>query len=472
MRSKVVAGLVMLLGLGLAGAVLSAPDEAVITIDVRETHQTIKGWEVTARLWETNKKEDRFDSSWEKRKDEILGRLVNELGINRVRIEIKSGVENPIDYWARFRNREIGYSEYRQHYYEKINDNDDPNVASRSGFQFSMLDYQVENIVVPLAKLLESRGEKLYVNLTYVDFAQTAYRGNFSHALKPEEYAELIHAAFDHLKRRHGLTPDALGITLEPENTEHWRGRQIGAAMVAAAKRLKQAGFTPEFIAPSTTAASAAPMYFDEIASVPGAAQLLSEFSYHRYRDPSVKDTLPEIAKRAKKLGVRTGMLEHVGGNIAELHADLTVANGSAWQQYGIATELGISERDRGAYYYHLEVTRDGPVLRMADRTGGLAQYFRFVRAGATRIGAASNSADHLPVAFKNPNGTHVVVVQADRAGTIKVSGLPAGDYETQYTTATETAVNVQAGKLAPGGVLTARLPARGVVTVYQGNAR
>ena len=462
----------MLAGMALTGALLSAPDEAVITVDPRETHQTIKGWEVTARLWETNKREDRFDSSWEKRKDEILGRLVNELGINRVRIEIKSGIENPIDYWARFRSQQIGYTEYRQHYYEKINDNDDPNVASKSGFQFSMLDYQVENIVVPLAKLLESRGERLYVNLTYVDFVPVADRGNLSHALKPEEYAELIHAAFDHLKRRHGLVPDALGITLEPENTEHWRGRQIGAALVAAAKRLRQAGFTPEFIAPSTTAASAAPVYFDEIAKVPGAAELMSEFSYHRYRDSSVKDVLPEIAKRAKKFGLRSAMLEHVGGNMAELHADLTVANASAWQQYGIAAELRMSDKDTGGHYYHLESTRGGPVLKMAERSRGLAQYFRFIRAGATRIGAASNSADHRPVAFKNSNGTHVVVVQGDREGTIRFLGLPAGDYETQYTTATETAVKVAAVDVAPGGTLTARLPARGVVTVYQRNAR
>ena len=472
MQSKVVAGLVMLAGMGLTGALLSAPDEAVITVDPRETHQTIKGWEVTARLWETNKREDRFDSSWEKRKDEILGRLVNELGINRVRIEIKSGIENPVDYWARFRNREIGYAEYRQHYYEKINDNDDPNAASQSGFQFSMLDYQVENIVVPLAKLLESRGEKLYVNLTYVDFVPPAYKGNLSHALKPEEYAELIHATFEHLKRRHGLTPDALGVTLEPENTQHWRGRQVGTAMVAAAKRLKRAGFTPEFIAPSTTAASAAPVYLDEIAKVPGAVEMMSEFSYHRYRDSSVKEVLPEIAKRAKKFGLRTGMLEHVGGNMAELHGDLTVANASAWQQYGIAGELRMSDKDKGAYYYNLEFTRGAPELKMAERTRGLAQYFRFIRAGATRIGAASNSADHLPVAFRNSNGTHVVVVQVPREGTIKVAGLPAGDYETQYTTATETAVKVAAVNVAPGGTLAARLPARGVVTVYQRNAR
>ena len=64
----------------------------------------MSGWEVTARLWETNKIENRYDPSWEEHRDEIFARLVNELGINRVRIELKSGAENPVDYWALFRD--------------------------------------------------------------------------------------------------------------------------------------------------------------------------------------------------------------------------------------------------------------------------------------------------------------------------------------------------------------------------------
>ena len=320
-------------------------------------------------------------------KDEILSRLVNELGIDRVRIEIRSGMENPVDYWTQFRDQKIGYREFRRHYYEKINDNDDPNTANPSGFQFSFLDYQVETIVLPLARLVEARGERLFVSLTYVDFRATAEQGSLSHALNPEEYAELIQTAFDHLRRRYGLTPDALEIILEPENTDHWRGRQIGDAMVAAARRLARAGISPRMIAPSTTAAAAAPSYFDELMKVPGAAALMTEISYHRY-DGGANRVLPEIATRAKTFGLKTAMLEHLTGDARELYSDLTVADASAWQQYAIATKRSVVEGDKDGYYYMLEVGTDGrPAIRMAQRTRSLAQYFRFIRAGAVRSG-------------------------------------------------------------------------------------
>ena len=211
----------------------------------------MKGWEVTARLWETNKQEDRYDASWLEFRDQIFDRLVNELGINRVRLEIKSGAENPVDYWTKFVKGEIGYKEFRRHYYEKINDNNSPDRINPAGFQFSALDYQVENIVLPLKQRIEANGERLFVNLNYVDFGQNSEKGTVSHALNPEEYAELIVAAFVHLKDKYSLVPDALEIVLEPDHTDEWRGKQIGEAVVAAVRRLRADGFSPEIIAPS-----------------------------------------------------------------------------------------------------------------------------------------------------------------------------------------------------------------------------
>ena len=52
------------------------------------------------RFWEQDKRRDRYDASWLRCRDLILDRLVNELGINRIRIEIKSRAENPVDYWT------------------------------------------------------------------------------------------------------------------------------------------------------------------------------------------------------------------------------------------------------------------------------------------------------------------------------------------------------------------------------------
>ena len=44
------------------------------------------------------------------------------------------------------------------------------NVANMAGFQFSGLDNQVENILLPLKQRIQDNGERLFVNLCYVDF--------------------------------------------------------------------------------------------------------------------------------------------------------------------------------------------------------------------------------------------------------------------------------------------------------------
>ena len=139
----------------------------------------------------------------------------------------------------------------------------------------------------------------------------------------------MVFAAFDHLKRRYDLIPDAFEVILEPENTDHWRGREIGLGLVAAAKRLRQAGFAP--LASSLATAT--------LMAVPGAGDLVTTFSYHRYDETD--SALPQIKQRARKFGKETAMLEHLTGDAKELHADLTEADVSAWQQWGIAGQDG-----------------------------------------------------------------------------------------------------------------------------------
>lgn len=445
----------------------SVVNNAVITVDPTKTYQTMKGWEVSVHLWEQNKQEDRYDGSWLDYRDELLHRLVNELGIDRVRIEIRSGAENPVDYWTAFEHGKIGYEEAKSHRYQNINDNDDPHVLNPAGFQFAELDYRFEKVLLPMKRLVEVNGEKLFINLIYVDFGKyTKHKGNLSHARHPEEYAELIHATFEHLKHKYGVVPDALEVILEPDNSDEWHGREIGAAMVAAARRLNRAGFFPQVIAPSTARARFAPEYIDRMMEVPGAADVITTFAYHRYDGHLPSSTLPHIRELARKFGVETAMLEHLAGDAVELHTDLTEVDVVSWQQYGIAYR-NLPDRDRkGGYFYLVDV--DNRSLQMSSRTPALTQYFKFVRAGAVRIDAASNRADKKAVAFRNTNGTHVVIVQSQRGGTISVAGVPSGVYGIRYTTAEEIARELAAVSLGPGQMLTARLPAKGVITFYQ----
>jgi O-glycosyl hydrolase len=459
------------LGIVLAGAfaswALRAEESAtVVTVNPSETYQVMKGWEVTARLWEQDKRRDRYDPSWLRYRDLIFEHLVNELGINRIRIEIASGAENPVDYWALFGQNKIGYKEAKLHLYEKINDNGDPNVVNMAGFQFSGLDNQVENILLPLKQRIQDNGERLFVNLCYVDF-RGGEQGDISHARQPEEFGEFVFAVFDHLKRRYDLIPDAFEVILEPDNSAQWRGREIGLGLVAAAKRLGQAGFAPDFIAPSTSTATAAPGYIDAMMAVPGAGDLVTTFSYHRYDETD--SALPQIRLRARKFGKETAMLEHLTGDAKELHADLTEADASAWQQWGIASTEDKTSGDDRSYYYFVDIKDpDRPNIRMGRRTAALAQYFKFIRMGATRIGAQSDWRGSNAVAFRNTNGTYVVVVNADRAGPVSVHGLPSGAYGARYTGGDGTPRDLAVTPSADGRGLSAAVPAAGVITFHQ----
>jgi O-glycosyl hydrolase len=440
--------------------------ETVVTVKTSQTYQAIKGWEVTARFWEQDKRRDRYDATWLHYRDLILDHLVNELGVNRIRVEIRSGAENPMDYWTSFRQNEIGYEETKRHRYEKVNDNDDSNVMNIAGFQFSELDSQVQNVLLPMRRLIERNGERLFVNLCYVDF-RGGEQGNFSHARQPAEFGELVIAAFDHLKRRFDLIPDAFEVVLEPDNTEHWGGREVGLGLVAAAKRLKQAGFAPEFIAPSTADPNAAPGYIDAMMAVPGVRDFVTTFSYHRYGRADT--ALPHIRQRARQFGKETAMLEHLTGGAEELHADLTEADASAWQQFGIASKDGPDTKGDRSFYYFVDIKDpDQPKIRMSKRAVALAQYFRFIRKGAIRMGAQSNRGGSKAVAFRNMNGTFVVVVNADSAGPISVRGLPSGAYVAQYTRADGNLRDLTVTRSADRAGITSTIPAPGVITFYQ----
>jgi hypothetical protein len=436
--------------------------EATITLDARKRFQTMSGWEVSARLWEQNKAKNAYDPTWLAYRDEILNRLVNQVGIDSVRVEVRSGFENPVDAWARFESGVDSYTDWQKRRYEKINDNADPNLRNDAGFHFSELDYQMRNIVLPMRALLAERGERLHINLCFVDFRPEGSTGNVEHALAPAEYAELILAAFDHLKKEFGITPDSFEIVLEPEKTDYWHGKQIGHALVAVAARLRAAGYSPEFIAPSTMRASSAPEYIDEMLSVPGASDLISMISFHTYDTPT-DATRAEIWLRARRLGASTGMLEHFPATAEEIYRDLTVAHVSRWQPYGIAY-LDEPKRDaQGAYLLLVDPSRPREkAVRLSASTGALSQYFRNVRRGAVRIAAESNNSSKRAVAFINPDGGYVVIVAADDGGEVRISGLPAGAYDISFAPRGGDPMQLTHVALSHR-LLIARIPAKGV---------
>ncbi len=445
----------------------SAHAQAVaVTVDPAKRYQTMTGWEVTVYVMQFDKARNRFDPHWQDYSDRILDALVDDIGVNRIRIEVRSGAENPVGYWAQFERGAITHDVMQQHFYDKANDNADPFKTNPAGFQFAEVDYQVERVLLPMAKRLAARGEKLYVNLCFVDFDKRKPQTRFNHAQNPEEYAELIAATFGHLKTKYGVVPDALEVILEPDNTARWNrsGRQMGDAAAAAMKRLTAQGFKPELILPSTKRADLTVRRFEEALQVPGVRPYVGAIAYHRY-SRARPDVLRQIRDTADRYDVRVEMLEYVKGTSYHLHQDVEHADASAWQSYGMAAWAPTDgKHKKGALLYVDEATGETAPSRQGQQ---LLQYMRYVRWGAKRIGATVKEPKFSTVAFENTDGGQVVVVRAETKGPIIIRGLKPDRYAATFANWKSGGNVAKVTQDEGDATVTVQMPAKGIVTVF-----
>jgi hypothetical protein len=433
-------------------------DEVVIQIDPTIQYQTITGWEATAQAGQTE------CDGFQNYQDELFDLAAGDLGINRLRLQVKSGAENQRDYWSDYQAGIIDHPIWRGVRYSTVNDNDNPFELNWDGFHFSELDDTVEKVILPMRSRLEANGEQLFVNLTYVAFTEQILPGLEYLHQDPEEYAEFIVAASLHLKEQYGLVPDTWEVILEPDNVSEWDGELVGKAIVAAAERLETNGFEPKFTAPSNADMGSAVSYFDEMMKVPGAAQYLGEFSYHRYRGTSAEN-LRAIAERGALHQIDTAMLEHIGGDHLELHTDLQDGSNASWQQFTLGY---CGEEDNGGAYFSVDnQDPENPRVHIGGRTRYLRQYFKFIRRFAVRIGAQSSSKVFDPLAFINQDGGYVVIVSADSEGAFELRGLPGGQYGIKYTTSSEFDVDQPDIFLSNNQSVRLSIPEAGVLTVY-----
>ena len=417
----------------------------------------MRGWEATTEAGQF------YSPAWNNYKNSLLDQTVNDLGINRVRLEIKSGAENPVDYFAQWQAGQITESQYNAKRYEIINDDADPNVVNPGGFNWSALDRTITEVVLPLRDRLHARRETLWINVNYVDFGSSA----FEHKNNPAEYAEFVLATFQHMQSTFGIVPHSWEVILEPDNpAANWSTNQVGLAIKAAGDRLAANGFSSNFVAPSTTNSWSAPLYIDKIADTSGAMQYVSEFSYHRYN--GISDViLQSIADRGVLHNKKAGMLEWIGADYNTIHSDLKLGRNSVWQQYSLGGPMSFGPDSGDRYYLVDDTNPSAPVISMGSRTKLLRQYFKFIRAGATRIEASTGNANFDPLAFINSNEKYVVVVKAGGSGPFNVQGLPGGLYGIKYTTAGEYDVDLPDASIETGQVISTSIPSPGVITIY-----
>jgi len=419
--------------------------------------QTMTGWEALAEIGHV----ECDPAAYQSYKNGLLDRAANELGINRIRIGLRNGFENPTDYFVPFQAGQLTFNQWKVHWFQVVNDNNDPLVMNPAGFNWGYLDYTMDELVVPLRQRLAARGENLWLNLSY-----TGANSGQLHRNNPQEYAEFVLAAFQHLQQRYGWVPNSLELVNEP-NLGNWDVGHIAANLAAVRQRLSQAGFTPEFVGPSGSSINASLVYFDALIPLAGVAQGLDEIAYHRYGTAPTVAQLQGMAQRGAANGMRTAMLEHGGSGHEDLHADLTEANVSAWQQFGLGF---CGDIDNGGVYFLVtgaKLGQNSPEVRTGAMTKYLRQYFRYVALGAVRIGATSANAQLAPVAFRNVNGKHVVVVKASAGTMFTVSGLSAGSYGIDYTTSNAYMQALPDVTIGAGQLLSTGIPAAGVLTIF-----
>jgi hypothetical protein len=432
-------------------------NHATITIDSTIKYQTMIGWEATAQAGQLACDSKDFIQgnlvmcpAFENIRDTLFNSLVNDLGVSRLRVEIYPGVENPTDYFAQYLSGQISEHDWVHVYGTQIiNDNNDPNVINPAGFHFTSFDYKIDTVVLPIKRLLESRGEKLFFNACYVDFNKNY--SDYHHYDHPQEYAEFVLATYEHMQSKYGFVPDTWELELEPDNT-NFNGTKMGQAIVV----------------PSTTNMDNALPYFNAIKAVIGEAAVkkyIVEISYHRYAGGS---SIQSIGNTAQSYGIGGAMLEWIGAGYSQLHDDLTLGMNSSWSQYTIAKPYYWGSSDDGSAYYLINDTNpDSPTLILASRTKFLRQYFKFIKPGAVRIMATSDNDVYNPVAFINTDGKYVVVVKANQAGDLGIQGIPAGSYGIKYTTKGQYDINLLDVTIESGQSLSANIPDTGVITLY-----
>ncbi len=445
-------------------SVASAAAQNVVTLAPATRFQTMVGWEATTFVSNSLPFQASFKASWPNFQGPLLDNAVAD-GINRLRLEIRSGTENIVDYWSQFNAGQLSDPLWRCYRYATVNDNGNPSAINQSGFQWAELDWKMDNVVVPLRTRLEARGEALYVNLVYVAFtAQIVGTGcpaglTYDHVAEAE-YAEFMLAVFQHLQTRYGFVPDAVDVILEPDNTSQWRGTEIGNAIVAASVRLASAGFTPTFIAPSTTNMANTAGYFDALAAT-GAAAKVRELSYHRYGGYTAQ-VLADIVSRATANGIGAFMSEwwSSANGYQTLHQDLKDGRNTSWSWGALA---GFGPTDM---YRVNAADPSHPALTLTANTAYVRRYFQHVRRGAVRYHASSTTTAVDPLAFVNRDGTNVVVATTTGPVSFIISGLPTGTYGVSCTTAAgDQAAPDQT--VSSGASLSLSMPDAGVIVIY-----
>ena len=434
----------------------------VVQIDPSQRFQVMQGWRSGGYNYDNCPAYPRY-------RDALIQRLVTDYNLTHRSLQLQTGTERPDDYTADYATGRIDQATWRTRWFWPINDNADPRVADPAGFHWTALDAMVDAEIAPWRTAVVAAGKRPYVTLLVVDFKTTTH-GNLARPLdllkNPEEYAELVSEAFAHLQTRYGWVPDALELTLEPENSQTY-APDLARALLAAKTRLAARGWRPAFAAPSNSTARNAAAYVQQMQALGATPDWVV---WHRYIAPR-----PDAAVLAglKALPGLKGMTEYNETTSASdaadlLFEDLTQADVSTWVLF-LAAACGKQDNpeNKGAILQVNITDSLAPKINATYRGVLLREVYAAVNAGDRRIGAAVGDTTARAAAFLRPDGRVVVTLRARVGGTFTIKGLPAGTYTASYALAQSLArVTLPVITTADAGDLQVTIPGNGVLSL------
>ena len=421
-------------------AAADAPAGRPLTLrfDANTTFQTFEGWGIVLPCWLFRRGRTPAEaaaaydagparSNYTAALNEALAVEMVERGFNRFRLEVGPQVEF-------------------------VNDNDDPDVLNPKAFRFKWQDSMVREQLLPMKRLVEKRGERAIVYVSY-DLGSGATP---KWLLSPAEYAEMAFATLKHLKEKFKLDVDYWSVINEPGNGNRPGNPKLCAELTAATgRRLHAEGFRTRMSGPECVTPKQVDAYMKAMVAAPGALKHFAQITYHLYWDPMTvehRNTIRDWARKLKVTAAQTEWMEQKDLKVAEhIFLCLTEADAVAWERY--AWDVATNVR--------------GQTFRRKTTAWYVRQYSRYIRPGAVRVKMASPTSQVRPVALLSPGKKPVVVLlnKAPHAWAARLTGLRAGRYEHSYVGEGRISKMRQA-QVGEPGELRVELPAKSVLTV------
>jgi hypothetical protein len=410
-----------------------------LAIDTGTTYQTIRGWGCVNSIPDYLTPEFR---------QQLITEVVNEYGLNRLRIEIPAGNKVDVRRW------------------EWLNDNTDPQTTDWSSMNLAAMDENLQSFVLPFVDQVRANGEPFdsYLSFSFYDTgssgAPPAWLLN-----NPGEYAEFSLSLLQRLKYFYGIDVTYQCILNEASYNNVFSLSVVRDMIKALCPKMEAAGLETKLAFPESVSIDTAYNNFitptatdDELWSWVGAV------SYHRYGGTT---QLANLAAFAGTKGLPTSFTETGTISTDVLYSDLTVGMVSHWEVYSLGSAIVFNDQ-----HFNYFETGNG-----SNGAGGfywrLRQVMHYVRPGAVRVRVTT---DDVATGAKQlawlHNGKTTLNFWGFTGSTVNISGLTPGTYG--LSSARLTAAYVERGvkTVGAGGTLSLTgLDSAAMYTLYPRNA-